>query len=250
LQDVPLEIVYRDESLIAINKPAGLLVHRSRIDTHETRFAIQMVRDQIGQRVYPIHRLDKPTSGILLFALDSDMARRMAELFIDDGVEKRYLAVVRGYTPEQDVIDYPLKEELDKMTDARADKNKAAQPAVTEYRRLSTVELPYDVGRYATARYSLLEVIPRTGRKHQIRRHMKHIFHPIVGDTTHGDGKHNRLFRDEFHCYRLLLAATHLSFVHPVSGAKVAICAAVDREYERIIEHFGWREQYEVVLHE
>lgn len=240
MSEAALPILYQDEYLIAINKPAGLLVHRSEIDRHETRFAIQLLRDQIGQRVYPVHRLDKPTSGVLLFALSSEVARRMMEQFIDDAVQKHYLAVVRGYTDETAVIDYPLKEELDKMTDSKAQQDKAAQPAVTEYQRLATVELPYAVGRYATARYSLLRVTPRTGRKHQIRRHMKHIFHPIVGDTTHGDGKQNEFFREHFDCHRLLLASTELEIVHPIINKPLLIQAPLDAEYQHIIDTLGW----------
>jgi len=242
--DKPLEIIYRDEWLVAINKPAGLLVHRSMIDRHETRFAMQMVRDQIGQHVYPIHRLDKPTSGVLLFALNSEIARSMGEQFTDRSTRKTYLAVVRGYTLESDRLDYPLKEELDKKSDAKADQNKAAQEAVTSYRRLATVELPYPVSRYETARYSLVELTPETGRKHQLRRHMKHIFHPIVGDTTHGDGKQNSLFRDRFDCHRLLLASTSLAIAHPVSHEQIILRADPGPEFNTIIERFGWCDKY------
>ncbi len=245
MPSTPLDILYRDDHLIAINKPAGLLVHRSMIDKHETRFAVQLLRDQIGQRVYPFHRLDKPTSGVLLFALDSDTARLMTERFTASEVEKRYLAIVRGYTEAQAVIDYPLKEQLDKMTDANADQNKAAQPAITEYTRLATAELPCAVGRYDTARFSLLQLSPQTGRKHQIRRHMKHIFHPIVGDTTHGDGKQNQFFRQQFNCQRLLLAAVQLTFEHPYSGAKVEIRALLDEQFNKVIDELGWREPYQ-----
>lgn len=240
MPEAPLEVLYHDEHLIAINKPAGLLVHRSEIDRHETRFAIQLLRDQIGQRVFPLHRLDKPTSGVLLFALNADVARLMMERFMGDAVRKRYLAVVRGYADEQGVIDYPLKEELDRMTDSRAQQGKAAQPAVTEYQRLATVELPYPVGRYTTARYSLLRVTPRTGRKHQIRRHMKHIFHPIIGDTTHGDGRQNDFFRERFDCHRLLLAATALMLPHPVTNEPLLIEAPLEADYQRIIDRLGW----------
>ena len=233
-----LAILYQDEHLVAINKPAGLLVHRSKIDRHETNFALQMVRDQIGQRVYPFHRLDKPTSGVLVFALDSNTARQMTEAFSTREVEKEYLAVVRGYIEEQALIDYALKEQLDKMTDRQANQNKEAQPTITGYQRLATAELPHAVGRYPTARYSLIKVNPQTGRKHQIRRHMKHIFHPIVGDTTHGDGKHNQLFRDAFDCQRLLLHASGLSFIHPVSGEFVSIDAPLDEPFSRIADLF------------
>ena len=240
----PLEILYRDEWLVAVNKPAGLLVHRSMIDRHETQFAMQMVRDRIGQHVYPIHRLDKPTSGVLLFALSSEIARLMSEQFSERTTEKRYLAVVRGYAAEAERIDYPLREELDRKSDMQADPNKEAQQAVTAYRRLATVELPYPVGRYESARYSLLELIPETGRKHQLRRHMKHIFHPIVGDTTHGDGRHNQLFRDRFGCRRLMLASTSLTFNHPQTGERTTVRAGVDSDFNATIERFGWSDKY------
>jgi len=226
-----LEILYQDEHLVAINKPAGLLVHRSMIDRHETQFAVQLTRDQIGQSVYLVHRLDKPTSGVLLFALDSETAKLMSEQFSSQQVQKLYLALVRGYTDQQAVIDYALKEELDKMTDAKARQDKAAQPAVTHYQTLAKVELPFAVGRYPTTRYSLIECEPKTGRKHQIRRHMKHVFHPIVGDTTHGDGKHNQFFRQQFDIHRLLLHAQKVSFVHPYSGQSVEIFANLDDSF-------------------
>ncbi|MCK5814190.1 MAG: tRNA pseudouridine(65) synthase TruC, partial [Cocleimonas sp.] len=200
-----LEILYQDDYLVAINKPSGLLVHRSMIDRHEIAFAIQQTRDQIGQYVYPVHRLDKPTSGVLLFALDSNIARKITQQFTQREVQKHYLAIVRGYSLEKGMIDYALKEQLDKMTDAKVLQNKEAQDAVTHYKRQAMVELPFAVGRYATARYSFMGLSPKTGRKHQLRRHMKHIFHPIVGDTSHGDGKQNTFFREYFDCHRLLL---------------------------------------------
>ncbi len=233
-----LEILYQDLSFIAVNKPSGLLVHRSKIDRHETAFALQQVRDQIGQRVYPFHRLDKPTSGVLLFALNPESARLMTEMFTTGKPQKRYLAVVRGYTKRHEVIDYPLNEELDQMSDQNASQNKAAQTAVTHYQCVATVELPHAVGRYQSARYSLIEVTPETGRKHQIRRHMKHIFHPIIGDTTHGDGKHNRLFRNRYDCHRLLLHAAELSFTHPINGERISIEAPLDDTFSQVTQLF------------
>ncbi len=235
-----VQILFRDHCLVAINKPAGLLVHRSAIDRRETRFAVQLIRDQIGQRVYPLHRLDRPTSGALLFALDTDTARCMSEQFSAGEVEKTYLAVVRGYTDLAGQIDYALREQPDKMTDGLADRGKPAQAALTAYRRLAKVELAYPIGRYASARYSLLEVKPETGRKHQIRRHMKHIFHPVVGDTTHGDSKQNRLFRSRFACTRLLLAATRLELTHPRSGERLRIDAPLQADFRRTINTLGW----------
>jgi len=230
-----LEILFQDEWLVAINKPAGLLVHRSKIDRFETRFAMQILRDQIGQHVYPVHRLDKPTSGVLLFALNSDTARKTGELFAARQSEKAYLAVVRGYSDEQAVIDYALKEELDRKTDRLVKQEKEAQQAVTAYRRLATYELAFPVGRYQTARYSLLQLSPKTGRKHQLRRHLKHIFHPIVGDTSHGDGKQNQLMRDKFNCHRLLLHAAQLSFIHPENGERLEINAPLHDSFSDVI---------------
>ncbi len=235
-----LDILYRDEHCIAINKPSGLLVHRSWIDRGETRFALQMVRDQIGQHVYPVHRLDKPTSGVLLFALDSKAAARFGEAFSRHQVFKRYLAVVRGFTDERGVIDHPLTEELDRMTDALARPEKGPKQAVTEYRRLAEVELPFAVGRYPSSRYSLLELRPRTGRKHQIRRHLKHIFHPVIGDTKHGEGRHNRFFRDRFDSHQLLLAAVELAFTHPYTGAATSIQAPLEENFAAVLEQLGW----------
>ena len=203
-----LELVYRDEHLVAINKPAGLLVHRSHLDRYETRFALQMLRDQIGQRVYPVHRLDKPTSGILLFALSPDIARQLSLLFEQRQVHKQYLAVVRGHCPEQGEIDHPLKEQRDKIADARMRDDKPAQEATTCFRRLATVELPGAVDRYPQTRYSLVQLSPLTGRRHQLRRHMKHIGHPIIGDAKHGKGVHNRFMAAQYGCDRLLLACT------------------------------------------
>lgn len=236
-----LQIIYQDEHIVAINKPTDLLVHRSWIDKEETRFAIQMLRDQIGQYVYPVHRLDKPTSGVLLFALSKETARALSEQMQSGGVTKQYLAVVRGYTDEEGLIDYALKEVLDKMTDAKARQDKEAQEAVTSYEKIDQVELPFAVGRYNTARYSLLKLTPQTGRKHQLRRHMKHILHPIVGDTKYGRGEHNRFFREQFDAHRLLLHAGVLTFTHPVSNRKLRLQAGLDELFSGLIDQLGFR---------
>ncbi len=235
-----LEIIFQDAYFVAINKPAGLLVHRSDLDRYESRFALQMLRDQIGQRVYPLHRLDKPTSGVLLFALTPEAARELSPAFNDGRICKTYLTVVRGYTDTWGCIDYPLKEKLDRMTDGRAFPYKAPRSAITEFRRLATIELPLAIDRYPTARYSLLEAQPKTGRKHQIRRHMKHISHPIIGDSTHGKGDHNRLFKTRFGCDRLLLAATALTFLHPYMQTARTIVAPLDDAMMNVIQQLGW----------
>ncbi len=235
-----LDILYRDDRLVAVHKPAGLLVHRSAIDRRETRFALQMLRDQIGRAVFPVHRLDKPTSGVLLFALDAPAARELGAAFETGAAGKRYVAVVRGYAPEMQRIDYPLKDEPDSTTDRLARAGKAARAAITELQRLATAELPCGDGRHATSRYSLVEIRPLSGRRHQLRRHLKHIFHPIVGDTTHGDGRHNRLFRERFGCHRLLLAAVELCVPHPATGVPLRIAAPPAADFLWITRQLGW----------
>ena len=235
----PLTILYEDEILLAIDKPAGLLVHRTKLDANASRFALQMLRDQAGFRVFPIHRLDKPTSGILLFAKSPEVARDLSDLFASREVHKTYTALVRGWAADERRIDYPLKEIRDKTTDGKVHPDKPPQDAVTIFRTLTTCEVPQPVGRYETARYSLVEIHPETGRKNQIRRHFKHIFHPVIGDRKFGDRAHNAFFRNELGVERMLLAATRLRFDHPVSGQPVDIhCPtgfpdAVTRLFER-----------------
>lgn len=236
-----LKILYQDNELVAIDKPSGLLVHKTYLARKEKHFAMQMLRDQLGQYVYPVHRLDRPTSGVLLFALSSEAARLMSDIFVGRQIQKGYLAITRGHLTGTDVLDYPLKEELDKVADKFADQDKEPQEAVTHWQGLATTELPFAVGRYPTSRYSLVAMAPQTGRKHQLRRHMAHLRHPIVGDTTHGDGVHNRFFRDHFECNRLLLHAGQLTFPHPVTGELVDIHAPLDEQFSGLCEAMGWQ---------
>jgi tRNA pseudouridine65 synthase len=230
-----LEVLYRDDQLVAVNKPAGLLVHRTGIDAGETRFAVQILRDQLGAPVYPVHRLDKPTSGVLLFGLDSAVARALAAFFANRQVRKTYLAIVRGFVDDVGEIDYPLKETYDgKGTCPRPD-CVSPRSAVTRYRCLDRFEVPRPVGRHPTGRYSLVEVRPETGRRHQIRRHLKHVAHPIVGDVRYGDGRHNRLFRECFSCSRMLLAATEIAFDHPHTRELLTINAPLASAFASVI---------------
>lgn len=235
-----LPIIYRDEHLVAINKPSGLLVHRSEIDRHETRFAMQLVRDQLGQQVFPVHRLDKPTAGVLVFALSAEIAKKMGGIFFQHSLEKTYLALVRGHAPASITVDHPLIEELDKYTDKKARSDKPAQTAVTEFKTLATIELPYSVDKYPNTRYSLVECKPKTGRKHQIRRHLKHISHPIIGDAKHGKGIHNRFFQEQFNCAGLMLAATELYFNHPVTQEPLKLVAPLEEKFSRRLHDFAW----------
>ena len=238
-----INVIFEDEHYFAIDKPAGLLVHPSPIERRAPN-AVALIREQLGMKAYTVHRLDRPTSGVLIFAKSSEAANKLNICFAERRVQKTYLCVCRGYTEEQDVIDYPLKEIIDKVADKRANPNKPAKEAVSEYRRLGTVELPIPVSKYPAARYSLVEVKPKTGRKHQIRRHFKHIFHPLVGDTQHGDGKHNTLFREHFGLERLLLMATQLEFIHPFAQQAVVINAPVTAWIDQLFAQFGWQGLY------
>jgi tRNA pseudouridine65 synthase len=235
-----LDVIFQDQHMVAINKPSGLLVHRSNIDRHETQFALQLLRDQLNQHVFPVHRLDKPTSGILLFALSNPVARQLTEAFTNGEISKTYLAIVRGYCPEKITIDHPLKHQYDKMTDGRSQKNKPPQQAITHCRRLATIELPFAVDRYPQSRYSLVEAKPETGRKHQIRRHFKHIAHPIIGDPKYGKSTHNHFFSEQLGLSGLLLLAHKIMLKHPVTDEKINISAAVSKKLERAFEQFNW----------
>lgn len=224
-----LDIAYQDDSLIAINKPHGLLVHRSKIAADAEEFALQMVRDQIGQWVNPVHRLDRKTAGVLLFALNKNVEVAMHKMFAGNGVRKKYLAIVRGHTADSQDIDYPLRKE-----------NGVLQEAFTSFKTLQRVEVDVPLGNHPTSRYSLVEVTPQTGRMHQIRKHMSHIFHPIIGDRPHGCNKQNRLFKEKWEMTTMLLHASELSFPHPDNGKEVAIQAPLQAEFRRVMELFGW----------
>ncbi|HMA98025.1 MAG TPA: pseudouridine synthase [Wenzhouxiangella sp.] len=223
----PLAIVYQDRWLCAVDKPCGLMVHKSSRSTDRV-FAVQRLRNQLGQRVWPLHRLDRATSGVLLFALDPETAAAVGRQIMAREFDKRYLAVVRGYTDPEGTIDHPL---------ASSEKH-AGQAALTTFRRLATMELPVPIGRYPVARYSLVQVWPQTGRTHQIRRHFKHIFHPLMGDTTYGEGRHNRLFRQQLGCHRLLLHAVQLGLRHPRTGETLDIRAPSSGAFRRVEELF------------
>ncbi|MDA0119549.1 tRNA pseudouridine(65) synthase TruC [Vibrio sp. T11.5] len=236
-----LDIVFQDEYFVAVNKPAGMLVHRSWLDKHETQFVMQTLRDQIGQHVFPLHRLDRPTSGVLIFALSSDVASQVMPMFANHEMVKTYHAVVRGWIEESGRLDYALKVELDKIADKHASQEKEAQEAITDYWPLAKVEVPHSTGKFPTTRYCLMEMKPLTGRKHQLRRHMAHLRHPIVGDTTHGDGKHNRLYREVYDSHRLLLHASSLEFIHPFTNEKLLIKAGIDETWQKLCAEFGWQ---------
>jgi tRNA pseudouridine65 synthase len=218
-----LEIIYQDEYYVAINKPHGLLVHKSSIAKDVSVFALQLLRDQLNRHVYPVHRLDRKTSGVLLFALDEESLKKAQHLFVSKTVVKKYLSIVRGFAPAEGIIDYPLKKE-----------NGTVQAALTRYCTLKMGEINVPLGKHPTSRYSLVEVIPETGRMHQIRKHFAHILHPIIGDRPYGCNKQNRQFKQKWEMETMLLHARELKFVHPYSEKEIIIKATLHPEFERM----------------
>lgn len=223
-----LEILFEDEELIAINKPHGLLVHRSSIAADTSEFALQILRDQIGKTVYPAHRLDRKTAGVLLFSLNKEMDSCIQTAFSQNLIKKEYLAVVRGHTNPDGVIDYPLKKE-----------NGTIQDALTNYTSLALTEIDLPFGNFQTSRYSLVLARPQTGRMHQIRKHFAHIFHPIIGDRPHGCNKQNKLWKETFQHDTMLLHAKTLEFQHPKTKENILIQANVQPEFQRALEILG-----------
>jgi tRNA pseudouridine65 synthase len=199
-----VDILFRDEHLVVVNKPSGLLTHRGWGD--DGVVAMTLARDAVGTHVYPVHRLDRGASGVLVFALDRAAARGLHEAFEAGIVRKRYLALVRGIPPEEGTVDHPIPRR----------EGGPRVPAVTRFRRLGTFE-----------RYGLVEALPESGRLHQVRRHLKHVGHPIIGDVNYGRGELNRLFRERFGLRRLALHAREIACRHPLTGAPLSLLAPV-----------------------
>ncbi len=228
-----LPILFEDEHYLAIYKPAKLLVHRSPIDKRETEFAVQMLRDQVGYQVSPVHRLDKPTSGVLLFAKDSEAAQKAQALFEQQEISKTYLAIVRGFAPNTLEIDRPVKARKDKLNT----RDQTDKPAQTRLINLATKAFDISVDdRYPQSRYSLLALSPKTGRRHQLRYHCKHIRHPIIGDSKYGRAEHNRFFEQSLEQSRLYLSAVKLAFIHPYSDQTISIEAKPDGDFLKACE--------------
>jgi len=232
-----LQILYQDEHIVAINKPHGLLVHRSPIAADAQEFALQILREQLQKTVYPVHRLDRKTSGVLLFTFSKETLVHVSNQFMDGSVKKKYLAILRGHAPESGTIDYPLLNENEKLQDA-----------ITHYRTLGQSEIPYALGKYTSLRYSLVLAEPETGRMHQLRRHFAHIMYPIIGDRPHGCNKQNRFFKETFNMDSMMLHAQELMFLHPVTGEQMIISAPISSEFERMLEVLGLKNNYEVYL--
>lgn len=203
-------------------------MHRTGLDAGETRFALQLLRDQLSRPVWPVHRLDKGTSGVLLFALDTDTARTLGRTFEhSEGLHKTYHAVVRGWPDNAGTIDHPLKRLPDDMRHQRTE----VQTALTHYRTIERYTLPMPQGSFATTRSALVELHPQTGRRHQLRRHLKHIAHPIVGDATHGKGPLNRALAERLGLQRLWLHASRLQLTHPVTRTPLDLQAPLAAEW-------------------
>ena len=225
-----LEILYQDEYIIAINKPSGLLVHKSFYARDAKIFAIQELRNQIGgQHVYPIHRLDRKTSGVLLFALDKEALKIMNDRFATREVEKKYLAILRGWSPDELTIDYDLTND-----------DGVKQNAITYFRRLQKAEIELEFNNHPTSRYCLVEAIPETGRMHQLRKHFKHILHPILGSRPHGCNKQNKLWLENFELKGMMLHAHQLVFNHPITNERITLNATVNEEFEKVSDILGF----------
>lgn len=237
-----LQLLYRDDHLVVIDKPAGLLVHRSHLDAHETDTVLDRLRKQLGSaeaaRLAPAHRLDKGTSGVLVLAPHPEAARRLGQAFEEGRVAKRYLALVRGWPVESMDLDHPLARDPKQPSTGQL-----RLPARTLFRRLARVEWPFVVdGRHPSSRYALVEARPLTGRRHQIRRHLKHLAHPIVGDATHGKGPHNRAVAAWLGISRLWLHAVELELPHPEDGRPLRLTAPPGMEWHRLCECGPWIE--------
>jgi tRNA pseudouridine65 synthase len=225
-----LPVLYSDDALAVIAKPTGLMAHASPMARGEDDFLVDRLRAQFARNVVLVHRLDRATSGCVLIAFDRETAAALGAQFMARGVDKTYLAVCRGWPDASGVIDYPLDGGPGKPV---------TKPAVTAYRRLATVELQQPSAQFQTSRYALLECTPDTGRWRQIRRHLKHISHHLIGDTSHGDGRHNLAFRMRG-VHRMLLHAHMLGFAHPHSAERIQARAPLDVEFERAFGMCGW----------
>ncbi|MDA3954412.1 MAG: pseudouridine synthase [Bacteroidales bacterium] len=224
-----LELIYKDEYLVAINKPHGLLVHRSNYAGVADFYALQELRNQLGQKVYPCHRIDRKTGGVLLFALNIEVNSLMQQQFAGNLVGKKYMAIVRGYMDDFGVIDSSLTNEKGKV-----------QEALTNYKTIGKVELDIAFGEFKTSRYSFVEVSPQTGRMHQIRKHFTHIFHPIIGDRPHGCNKQNKFFKEQWGMNTMMLHASEIKFEHPITQKEIIIEANNQSEFKRMMEIMGW----------
>lgn len=232
MQQDPLgepQILYEDEHVLVASKPNRLLVHRTEMDYYERRNLLRWLGDVRQGNFYPAHRLDKATSGVIVFAKDKESLQHLRIQFNERSVEKEYLALVRGYTSKEGSIEKAIRGEEDPRLKA----------ALTRYETLFHVEVPIAVSRYETSRYSIVKVRPETGRYHQIRLHFAHLRHPLVGDSRHGDLRHNHMFRDQLGLEALFLHAHTLCFTHP-AGRRIALSAPLPAHFEAILRRWDW----------
>ena len=223
-----IAVLFVDDRLAVVNKPAGLMVHDSALARGESDFVADRLREQFGRQIFLVHRLDRATSGCLLLAFDRETASALGKTLMSRQVEKDYLAICRGWPEETFVVDHALDGGPGKPV---------KKPAVTEFTRLAMAELDMPSANFDTSRYALLRASPHTGRFRQIRRHLKHVSHHLIGDSSHGDGRHNRNFR-MLGIHRMLLHAERLAFAHPVGGQVIEVLAPLDAEYTRATDLF------------
>lgn len=225
-----LTILYEDDWIVAISKPAGMLVHRTKIARDAEEFALQKLRDQIGQKVYPVHRLDRKTSGVLLFAKSSSMVSALQEQWQSGELQKQYIAIVRGHFPNFKDLDHPLIREDGKLQDAR-----------TLFHCLEQIEIDWPNHRYQTSRYSLIQAFLKTGRMHQIRKHCNHLRHPVIGDRPHGCNKQNALFLEKMNLNKMLLHAHRIVFKHPVTSEYIEMVATMPEHFIDVMESLNFQ---------
>jgi tRNA pseudouridine65 synthase len=230
----PIQIVYQDDDIVAVFKPAGVIVHRGPSTGKEEPILLQILRDQLEQFLYPVHRLDRPTAGIVLMAKSSQVASKLGEMFMSQQVHKHYQALVRGHMPGECKVDRPLLHP--KYFEERFSGEHPLQAAITHFRCLRHYEVPWPASGFETSRFSLLEIRPEYGRWHQIRRHLNCLGHPIIGDHRHGDHRWNQMFYQRTGIYRMLLTAMRLDFRHPTTHEPVSILVGRGQAFDEAIE--------------
>lgn len=226
-----LRILYQDDDIVVVDKPAGFYVHPPEEHPDASHVVMKILRDQIGKWIYPVHRLDRATTGVLVFALSPEMAAAMQAQFQAHTLDKTYLALVRGWTEDSAVIDSSLTRRLD---------GGAEVSARTDFQTLFRFEREHAMGKHTSVRYSLLEVKLHTGRLHQIRRHLKRVSHPLVGDTVHGDGKHNQLWRKWCPSSGLFLKAYRLQIRHPRTGEEMVFYSKWNSQWHQLFDLSGF----------
>ena len=227
-----LEIIFEDDYFICVNKSNNVLVHHA---YHSRNVAdedslLQLINNEIRLKVYPIHRLDRKTSGIILLAKQKEFVSKFQELFSNNEIQKTYYAVVRGFSPDTKIIDSPVK-----GRDAKVHKE-----ALTHLKTLEKITLDTPVKPYDSSRYSFIELLPKTGRMHQLRVHSNKISHPIIGDPKYGDKNHNIMFEENFSCKNLFLHAGKLDFTHPFTVEKLTLKASFPTDWIKLFKEFSW----------